>query len=339
MKTSKLKWVVPAVIGIAWVLSTSLGADAERRHVVPASPKTCHYGYLDSKLEPVLKVDSWDIVTMHTVTGSPKMVSPDRALPEHAEIMEKCKKGAGPHIITGPVYVNGAEPGDVLEVRVLDVKIRTDWGFNVTRPGLGTLPDLFPKGTLLTPPIDLKTMTSSWIPGITIPLKPFFGIMAVAPPPARGRVSSVPPGVYMGNADNKELTAGSTIYIPVHTKGALFSVGDGHAAQGNGEVNLTAIEAALTGTFQLVVRKDLKLKLPRAETATHYITMGFDEDLNKAADMAIREMLDYLVSTKGLSPINAYRLMSMAVDFNITQLVDQKKGVHGMLPKSIFTKP
>ncbi len=328
--------VLPILVAFALTLTPSR---AQRRHIVPASPKTCQYGYLDSKLKPVLKVNSWDIVTIYTVTGSPKMVSPERALPEHAEIMAKCEKGPGPHILTGPIYVNGAEPGDVLEVRILDIKIRTDWGFNLTRPGLGTLPDLFPKATLLTPPLNLKSMTSSWLPGITISLKPFFGTMAVAPPPEMGRITTVPPGIYMGNTDNRELTAGSTVYIPVHVKGALFSVGDGHAAQGNGEVDLTAIETALTGTFQLVVRKDMKLNLPRADTPTHYITMGFDKDLDKAADIAIREMLDFLVKTKGLSPIDAYRLMSIAVDFNITQLVDGKKGVHGMLPKSIFNKP
>lgn len=165
---------------------------------------------------------------------------------------------------------------------------------------------------------------------------PFFGCMGVAPPPSAGRISSGPPGVHGGNLDNKDLVAGTTLFIPVHAAGALFAVGDGHAAQGNGEISLTAIETSLRGTFQFVVRKDVKLRWPRAETPTHYIVMGLDRDLTKATKLAAREAIDFLVAHKGLSPDEAYMLCSIAVDFNITQLVDGTVGVHGMIPKGLF---
>ena len=160
--------------------------------------------------------------------------------------------------------------------------------------------------------------------------------MGVAPPPASGRVNSAPPGIHAGNLDNKELVAGTTLYIPVHVKGALFEVGDGHAAQGNGEVDITALETSLVGTFQFFVRKDFKLKAPRAETPTHFIAMGLNPDLTEALRMAVRETIDFFVAEKHLSREDAYMLASVGVDFNVTQAVDGTKGIHAMIPKSIF---
>jgi len=160
--------------------------------------------------------------------------------------------------------------------------------------------------------------------------------MGVAPPETSGRISSAPPWIHAGNLDNKEFVAGTTLFIPVHTPGALFQVGDGHAGQGNGEVDITALETSLTGTFQLVVRKDLHLRWPRGETPTHYITMGLHEDLLEATKLAVEEMIDLLVTEKHLTRDNAYMLTSVAADLSITQLVDGNKGVHAMIAKSIF---
>ncbi len=179
-------------------------------------------------------------------------------------------------------------------------------------------------------------MVAKFAPGIEIPLHPFFGSMGDAPPESAGRFNSAPPWIMAGNLDNKDLVAGTTLYIPVHAPGALFEVGDGHAGQGDGEVDITALETSLVGTFQFIVRKDMHLKWPRAETPTHYITMGLNDDLNACATLAVREMIDFLVTEKHLSRDDAYMLASVAADLHITELVDGNKGVHMMLPKSIF---
>src|ERR1700676_4999805 len=171
-------------------------------------------------------------------------------------------------------------------------------------------------------PLDRVRKVGSFAPGIELPLKPFFGSMGIAPPEASGKVNSAPPGIHAGNLDNKELVAGTTLFIPVHAPGALFEVGDGHAGQGNGEVDITAMETSLTGVFQFIVRHDLHLKWPRGETPTHYITMGLDPDLTAATKLAVHETLDFLVTEKKLSREDAYMLTSVAVDFCITQLVD-----------------
>jgi len=185
-------------------------------------------------------------------------------------------------------------------------------------------------------PLDEKRMVGHFSDSIEIPLHPFFGSMGVAPPEASGRISSGPPGIHAGNLDNKELVAGTTLFIPVHVRGALFQVGDGHAAQGNGEVCITALETSLVGKLQFIVRKDMKLRWPRAETPAAFMTMGINEDLTEATKIAVREMIDFLVSEKKLSRDDAYMLSSVAADFSITQLVDGTKGVHAMIPKAIF---
>lgn len=308
-------------------------------HHLKAGADTCHWGYFDAAREAVLTVKSGDRVTIDTLTGAPDMVppAPFHTPPELFEVHKHCERFAGaPHILTGPVAIEGAEPGDVLEVRVLDVQLRQDWGFNFIRPLGGTLPDDFPEGRILNIPLDSKTMLGHLPFGVDIPLKPFFGVMGLAPPKSWGRITSVIPRAHGGNIDNKQLVAGTTLYLPVHRPGALFSAGDGHGAQGDGEVCLTAIETALTGTFEFIVRKDMRLSQPRAETPTHVITMGFDPSLDRAMDIALKEMIAYLSETKNLAAIDAYTLCSVGVDFHVTQTVNTSKGVHGMLPKSLF---
>jgi acetamidase/formamidase len=263
----------------------------------------------------------------------------DQIQPALLEIDREVKdRGEVPHFLTGPVYVEGAEPGDVLEVKILSVDLAIPYAVNFFIPGRGFLPDEFPYAYAKATPLDMTRKVAEFAPGVTVPLRPFFGVMGVAPPALAGRVSSGPPWIHSGNLDNKELVAGTTLYMPVHAPGALFSVGDGHAAQGDGEVCVTAMETSLRGTFQLIVRKDMKLRWPRAETPTHYLTMGFNENLEEAAKIALEEMLDFLVSEKHMSRSEAYILASDAVDLRITQLVDGKKGVHAMLPKAIFVK-
>lgn len=235
--------------------------------------------------------------------------------------------------MTGPVFIEGAEPGDVLEVRIIDIELRQDWGWNAFRPYMGTLPDDFPYQQILQLPIDRQRNTATMPWGLKIPLRPFFGQLAVAPKKEYGRQGTREPREWGGNLDCKELVAGTTIYLPVQNKGALFSTGDGHGVQGDGEVDGTAIETALTGTFDFIVRKDLRHKLPRAETQTHLITFGFNADLDDAAATALREMVDLLVERLALPKGHAYALCSLVCDLHVTQTVNFVKGVHAMIDK------
>lgn len=317
---------------------------AAATHELKATPSTVAWGYYSAAAKPVLRVKSGDTVRMETVsTGSPARfeaagVPVDQISPALRKIYaEVTDKGPGGHILTGPVYVEGAEPGDVLEVRIVKIEMASPYAYNGYRPGSGFLPDDFAQARMKIIPLDRERGIAHFSDSIKIPLSPFFGSMGVAPPEDKGRINSAPPGIHAGNLDNKRLVAGTTLFIPVHAKGALFLAGDGHAGQGNGEVDITALETELTGTFQFVVRKDLHLNWPRAETPTHFITMGIHEDLTEATKLAVRETLDFLVKEKGLSREDAYMLASTAVDFEITQLVDGTKGVHGMIPKAIFT--
>lgn len=316
---------------------------AQATLTLKATPKTVAWGYYDAATAPVLRVRSGDTVEIETlITSSPKRleaagVAPEKIEPALRAIYEEVKdKGPGGHILTGPVFIEGAEPGDVLEVRILAAKLALPYAYNGFGPGRGYLPDDYPYPKMKIIPLDEKRMVAKFAPGIEIPLRPFFGSMGVAPPESSGRLSSAPPWIQAGNLDNKDLVAGSTLYIPVHAPGALFQVGDGHAGQGDGEVDITALETSLVGTFQFVVRKDLHLRWPRAETPTHFITMGLNEDLNACTTLAVREMIDFLVNEKHLSRDDAYMLASVAGDLHITQLVDGNKGVHMLLPKAIF---
>jgi len=321
-------------------LGTFLLQPAQAQHVVRVTPASVQWGRYDADAKPVLTVKSGEVVTIDTIVGIPEMLeqlgaAPDAPLREMKEMYAKIRdRGPGPHFLTGPVAVEGALPGDVLQVEILEVRLRSPYGWMMIEPDAGALPEEFPYLRKKLVPLDQRNMVAEFAPGIRIPLRPFFGNLGVAPP--AGRLSSGPPAYNGGNLDNKWLVAGAKLYLPVQAPGALFSAGDGHAAQGDGEVCVTAIETNLTGVFRLTVRKDMKLRWPRAETATHVVTMGLDRSLDEAARRATREMVDYLVAERGLSRDDAYMLTSAAVDLHVTQVVDGVKGVHAMLPKAIF---
>lgn len=307
-------------------------------HHLPSTPATCHIGFFDAARKAQLAIASGDTVVIDTLTGTLAMlaVAPGYTPPEFKAVREQAESYPAGHILTGPVAVAGAIPGDVLEVKILAVELRQDWGFNMIRPIAGTLPDDFTEERLMIIPIDRAAMTCALPFGVTLPLSPFFGVMGVAPPPSWGRITSIIPRAHGGNIDNKELGAGATLYLPVHVAGALFSCGDGHGVQGDGEVCLTALETALRGTFQLTVRKDMTLSVPRAETPDALITMGFDPSLDRAMEIALRQMIVWLGERHGLAAPDAYTLCSLAADFRVTQTVNQSKGVHGVLAKSVL---
>jgi acetamidase/formamidase len=308
-------------------------------HHLKANAETCHWGFFDAARKPVLTIDSGDRVTVDTLTGSPDYIpkSGFHVPPELAEVHARAERlEGGPHILTGPVAVRGAKPGQVLEVRIVDVTLRQNWGFNLIRPLAGTLPDDFPEKRLIHIPLDDKRNVGRMPWGLELPLAPFFGVMGVAPPPAWGRINSIVPRAHGGNIDNKELVAGSTLFLPVFVEGALFSCGDGHGAQGDGEVCVTAVETALQGTFEFVVRDDLAFTYPRAETVDYYITMGMDPDLDQCAVIALRDMLSLICERTNLSKEDAYALCSVAADLHVTQTVNGSKGIHVMLKKSLL---
>ncbi len=325
------------------LLLFSLTLQAAQNYELAATPQTICWGYYWSKAKPTLRIHSGDQVKIQTVSGNPERlmaagVKPDDIQPALKEVYEKVTdKGPGGHLLTGPVYIEEAEPGDVLEVKILKITMDVPYAYNGFGPTTGVFPDEFPYQRIKLIPLDRERSIGNFAPGIQIPLRPFFGSMGIAPP-GTTRLNSAPPWIHAGNMDNKELTAGTTLYIPVHTKGALFEVGDGHAGMGNGEVDVTAMETSLTGTFQFVVHKNELIRWPRAETPQYYITMGFNEDLEKATELAIHEMIDFLMTEKHLSHDDAYMLTSIAADVDITQLVDGKKGVHVLCPKAIFTQ-
>ena len=308
-------------------------------HRLLASVETCHWGQFDACLSPVLTLRSGDTLVVDSVSGGPEVLPPAGFYvpPELLDIHARLPRPVPGHILTGPVAVEGAEPGDTLEVRIVDVQLRQDWGYNVIRPLAGTIPqDFDERMRLIHIPLDAARQTGRLPWGLDLPLHPFFGVMGVAPPPQWGRISTIQPRAHGGNLDNKELRPGASLYLPVHVPGALFSCGDGHAAQGDGEVCTTAIETALQGTFELVLHKATGLSYPRAETPTHWITMGMDPDLDRCVEMALRDMIVLLGRLRGLSREDAYTLCSLAVDFRVTQTVNGHKGVHAMLAKSLL---
>ena len=323
------------------VSGQELGSSANP-HVLAPSPDTVVWGYYSSDTRPVLNISSGDFVRVHTlVTSNPSElerigIPPDEIEQELRDVQSVTDRGSGPHVLTGPISIEGAEPGDVLEVKIHSIELAIPYGYNrIGDPGFLS-DEVFIRNVRVIR-LDREKMIANFTPDIQIPIRPFFGSLGVAPPADAGRIGSAPPWIHAGNLDNKELVAGTTLFIPIHISGANFQIGDGHAAQGNGEVDLTAIETSLKGTLQFIVRKDMELTWPRAETPTHVITMGTDRDLTAATKVAVREMLHYLTSVRGLSVEDAYPLMSIAVDLSITQLVDGRKGVHAMLPKEIFT--
>ncbi len=312
-------------------------------HILKATKETVHLGGFSHLLEPVLTVNSGDTVDVETYTGfhvcdkaPPEFLTP--ALRDIYENLDSKRKiAAGPHLLTGPIYVQDAQPGDVLEITLKEITPSLPVGFNVIRKGCGALPEQFNQPALRFIPLDLENNVAEFPTnsGIKIPLKPFFGILGVATPETAR--NSIPPGNYGGNIDNRELQAGSKLFLPVFLPGALFSMGDGHSAQGDGEVNVTAIETSMNGTIELKLHQDLLFSTPIAETPTDIITMGFGSTLDRALEKALKNMIDFLVSCTKLSPEDAYVLCSLAVSFRITQVVNlPQKGVHGMLPKAIL---
>ena len=310
-----------------------------RTHRLDAAPGTVHWGFFDASLKPVVTVEPGDEITMSTVSGAPEampqsssgLTVPAALSAIHATVPQKLN---GPHIMTGPVAVRGAKVGQVLEVRIKTIELNYEWGYNFIRPLAGALPDDFANARLIHIPLDRERRVARLPWGLELPLKPFFGVMVVAPPPAWGPIASPPPRRNGGNMDNKELIAGTTLYLPIHVDGALFSVGDGHGVQGDGEVCITAIETGLIGTFELHLRDDTTLEWPMAETPTHVITMAFDPDLDDAVVIALRDMIKLICARTRLSREDAYTLCSLAADLRITQVVNGSKGVHVMLEKA-----
>src|SRR5437868_1733252 len=318
---SLLALIAPLTV-IAQPQSTS-----QPKYSLKPTPKTVAWGYYDASATPVLRVKSGDTVEIQTlITSSPKRLEGAGVAPEQVEqslrdIYDQVKEhGPGGHILTGPIYIEDAQPGDVLEVRIISVQLAIPYAYNGFGPGRGFLPEDYPYPKMKIIPLDEKRMVARFAPGIEIPLHPFFGSMGIAPPEGSGKFSSNPPWIHAGNLDDKDLVAGTTLYIPVHAAGALFEVGDGHAGQGNGEVDITALETSLIGTLRLTVRKDMKLKWPRGETPTHYIAMGIDSSLVTATKIAVREAIQLLVDVKHLSREDAYQLLSVSSDVDITEL-------------------
>jgi acetamidase/formamidase len=337
------------------LVATATQTFAQQTHTLLATPTTVAWGYYWSAAKPVLTVHSGDTVIMQTLStcGSPERLEslgvPAADIPTYEAAIyagvPETDRGPGGHILTGPVAITEAEPGDVLEVRIQKVQIDANFACNSFGAGRGFLPNDFPYSRTKIIPLDRQKMTADFAPGVTLPLHPFFGSMGVAPA-TTAKYNSAPPWMHAGNIDNKEMVAGTTLYIPVNAKGALFEAGDGHAGQGNGEVDITALETFLTGTFQFIVHKGSlsdqhRLVWPRAETPTAYISMGFSEDLKTATEMAVRNMITFLSEQNPdyahLSREDAYSLVSVACDVDITQLVDTNSGVHVLCPKSIFT--
>ena len=309
-------------------------------HRVEAGPDTVHWGYFDAALPPVLTVDSGDTVTVSTVSGGRDMMpgSPLKVPAALAAVQAAHTPKLPGHMCTGPVAVRGARAGQVLEVRIKTIELHYDWGYTYSAPQKGALPEDFDEMHLMHLALDRARMKARLPWGLELDLHPFFGVMAVAPPAGWGPLSTLPPRRNGGNLDNKELVAGTTLYIPIHVPGALFEVGDGHAAQGDGEVSQTAIETSLRGRLQLTVRKDMRLEWPLGETPTHWIAMGTDPDLKKATQIAVREAVKFLQQRKSLTQMEAYQLASIATDLRITQLVDGHVGVHVMIPKYLLAK-
>ncbi|HWK43606.1 MAG TPA: acetamidase/formamidase family protein [Stellaceae bacterium] len=313
-------------------------------HLAP-TPRTVRIGMFSAAFPPVLTVNSGDTVVLECVSGRADVLPPPElgltVPPALRAIIDAALPSLGGHILTGPVAIAGAEPGDMLEIRIEEIELGADWGYNMIRPLAGTLPEDFDTPVLTHLPVDRVRNLCALPWGRDLPLAPFFGVMGVAPPAAFGVISSKEPRIHGGNLDNKELVAGSTLFLPVWVAGGLFSAGDGHGVQGDGEVCVTALEMCLTGTFTLVLHKGGGVKAPllrqpRAETPTHYITMGLNEDLDQAMKQAVREMIAFICARTNISREQAYMGCSLAVDFHVTQSVNGEKGVHGMLRKGVL---
>lgn len=320
-----------------------VAAQQPATHQLRLAPENIRWGYFDASVAPVLRIRSGDRIQLETMVarglGRPRLGGmadsqfDPRELAVEAGVKER---GPGPHPLTGPIYVEGAEPGDALEVRILDMHPLSNWGVSGFLPEGGTIPNEFPYGAIRLFQLDTVAGVARManLP-YRIPIAPFFGTIGVAPPPLMGRVGTTAPGAFTGNLDNKLIGPGATLYVPVLATGGLLSIGDAHAAQGDGEVSGVAIETSMRATVQVILRKGAGRRWPWAETPTHYVSMGLSPDLDTAAQIAVSEMVDFLVREKKMDKDDAYVLCSVACDFHVTQTVDQTKGVHGMLPKSV----
>jgi acetamidase/formamidase len=333
------------------VTNESLFAQKEKEdeghvHVVESNDQTVHMGVYDTTLPPILKIDSGDTVSFpDTWSHFLNKMQPGVPVETLAKIRVS-NPGKGPHSIIGPIYVNGAEPGDVLEVRYKRI-LPFNWGAVFNNPGsLGTglLPQDFPDGQVKYLNLDLPKMTAEFAKDIHVPLKPFQGTLGVAPPDgyfpplSPGVTSSVPPGPHAGNTDLSEMGERSTMFIPVWKSGALIFTGDSHAVQGDGEITITALETRMQELrIQVILHKQKNFAWPIAETPTHWIIIGLDKDLNVAMSLAARNAINFLAARTSLTKLDAYALCSIAVSFRVTQVVDIVRGVHAMIPKSLFT--
>ena len=306
-------------------------------HLLPATLETTQWGWFDNAQAPVLTIDSGDTVVMETMMHAHNQIVPGKTI-EELKKLRVDNPGRGPHTLTGPIYVNGAEPGDVLKVRINRIVPRA-YGTNFNVPGMfGQFPKEFQDGQVKYLYLDMERKIAEFLPGIEIPLAPFPGTLGVARAEP-GRYSSVPPGEYAGNIDIREFTEGSSLYVPVWVKGALLWSGDSHAAQGNGEINLTAIETAfkeLNVTVEVI--KNMKLDMPRIETPAKWVTMGFDKDLNLAWDAAKAQTVKFIEEQRKVSSSEALRAMPTLSDCRVSQVVNIKKGIHCMTPKNLKSK-
>lgn len=312
-------------------------------HEIDPTPDRVHWGYFASDIAPTIQIASGDIVTVHTLSGEPHdMPPPDGGytiLPHHLEVHSATKRGPGPHLMTGPIGVTGAEPGDSLAIEILDTRLRQDWGFIVILTKYGTLTEDFHREYRRIVAIDRARRVIHMPWGLQLAARPFFGVIGTAPPPEMGQCNSIVPGAFGGNIDNKEMQPGVTLHLPVFVHGGLVSFGDGHGAQGDGEVCSTAIETAVSGTVRIELEKRTRIERPWAENSTHLMTMSFEEDLNEAVKVALRDLIKLIGQKSGLSPEDAYLLCSVAADIRITQVVNLRKGVHAMIPKWALEPP
>jgi len=315
---------------------------ADRIYELKPSASTVHRGFFDASLKPVLTIDSGDTVRLWTATGNPRYfeslgVAKEKIPPElYAAYEGVTDDGRDDHNLDGPIAVRGAEPGDAVEIRIQAIDLWLPIAAMSFRANKGSLPEDFAYSRDRVFFIDPTKRAIEFAPGVSVPVKPFWGVIGVAPPRSMGRVPSGPPNVFGGNMDNHDLQPGTSLFLPVHVPGALISIGDGHAVQGDGEVGMSAVETSLKGEIQVVLHKGMHISWPRAETPTHYMTMGLHEDLNQAAKLATREMLNFIVETKGISRDDALMLLSAAMDLRVTQIVDGTKGVHALMPKAVF---
>ncbi|MGC1308400.1 MAG: acetamidase/formamidase family protein [Phormidesmis sp.] len=341
--------------------STEIAQSTGQIYQVKSTPDHVIWGELFKPgSEPILTVQSGDQVVLETISHEGILadqgdtvefltgqgIKEEDILPDQLVVKANVEKtGPGPHVITGPIYIEGAELGDVLEIKTVDIAYRVPYGVISNRHGKGSLPGEFPidGADIYTKviPIDMAKdigvfRPSNGQPDLGIPLKPFMGIMGVVPADVADAVNSVPPGVYGGNIDIKRLGIGSSLYLPVQVPGALFYSGDPHCAQGNGEVALTAIECSLTPTFELVLHKDMTLEQPMGETEDAWIAVGLDEDLDEAMKESVRESLRIVNGEYELTEQDALLLGSAAIDFEVSQVVDIVKGIHGVIPKQLF---